>query len=164
MSSGMRSRSFASWLAILAMALNALWPLLSQAKPSSVTLVPVCTVGGETHYLELPAGRTPLEQKTASHSEHCAFCAVSALPAPLVFSASEKHAASAPLQFQARLAEAPAFLSGRPRAPPVLPLMSSIDDHHWRTHEEDPVVRHRGARAGAADGGERELRLGLLYR
>ena len=164
MTRSMRARSVASWLAILAMALNALWPLLSQAKPRSVTLVPVCTVGGETHYLELPAGKTPLEQKTGTQGEHCSYCTLSALPAPLVFSSSEKHASARPVSVHADLAEAPAFLSGRPRAPPVLQSMSSINDHHWRTHEEDCVVRHRGASAGAADGGERELRLGLLYR
>ena len=56
------------------MALQALWPLLAQARPRSVTLVPVCTVDGVTHYLELKAGETPLEKRTASNHEHCAFC------------------------------------------------------------------------------------------
>jgi hypothetical protein len=155
MRSAVRARSFASWLAILAMALNALWPLLSQAKPRSVTLVPLCTVGGETHYLELPAGKSPLEQRSAAHGEHCSYCTLGALPATLAFLSSEKHVSAPPAQFQAQLAETPVFLSGRPRAPPVLQSMSPINDHHWRTHEEDSVMRHRGARAGAADGGER---------
>ena len=148
-----RARRLASWVAILAMALNALWPLLSQAKPSSVTLVPICTVGGETHYLELPAGKTPLEQKTSFQGEHCSYCTLSALPAPLFFPSAEKHASAQPAQFHAQLAEAPVIFSGRPRAPPVLQSMRSINDYYWRTHEEDSVVRHRGARAGAADGG-----------
>ena len=165
MSSAPRARRIASWLAILAMALNALWPLIAQAKPRNVILVPVCSIGGETHYAELPAGKTPLEQKTVSQGEHCSFCALGALAAPLHFSASEKLAAAQPAQFEAQLAEAPVVLSGRPRAPPVLQSMSLDHDHHWRTHEqEDSVVRHRGARAGAADAGERELRLGLLHR
>lgn len=43
----MKPSRIASWLAALAMALNALWPLIAQAKPRSVTLVPVCTVQGE---------------------------------------------------------------------------------------------------------------------
>lgn len=164
-----RTRSIAhrlgGWLAILAMALNALWPLIAQAKPRSVTLVPICTVAGETHYLELPAGKTPLEQKTVSQGEHCSYCTLSALPAPLVFSSSEKHASAQPAQFRVQVAEAPAFLSGRPRAPPLLQSISlNDDDHHWRTHEEDSAVRHRGARAGAAIGGYGELRLGVLHR
>jgi hypothetical protein len=159
-----RRHRIASWLAIFAMALNALWPLLAQARPRSVALVPLCTVGGETHYVEVPLGKTPLEQKSSAQGEHCSYCTLSALPAPLVFSSSEKHASAQPAPFQARFAEAAVFLFGRPRAPPVFQSMSSINDHHWRTHEEDSAVRHRGARAGVAAGSDGELRLGLLHR
>lgn len=64
-----------AWLAIVAMALNALWPLIVQARPA--TLVPVCTVGGTTHYIELPGGTMPVD----SQHQHCAFCfAGAALP------------------------------------------------------------------------------------
>jgi NAD(P)-dependent dehydrogenase (short-subunit alcohol dehydrogenase family) len=44
----------ANWLAILAMALNALWPLIAQARPT--TRVPVCAVGEVTHFIEVPVG------------------------------------------------------------------------------------------------------------
>jgi hypothetical protein len=56
------------------MALQALWPLLAQAKPRSSVLVPVCTVQGVTHYIELPSGKTPAEEQAAGHHQHCAFC------------------------------------------------------------------------------------------
>jgi hypothetical protein len=69
-----KPRTLAAWLAILAMALQALWPLVAQAKPRSVTLVPVCTVGGVTHYIELKGTESPVEKGAASHHEHCAFC------------------------------------------------------------------------------------------
>src|SRR3954470_1684394 len=69
-----RRRSLAVHFALLAMALNALWPLLAQAKPRSVTLVPVCTVQGVTHYIELPGGNSPLEQKSSAQHEHCSYC------------------------------------------------------------------------------------------
>src|SRR3981081_2281638 len=70
----MRPNRIAIWLAVLAMALNTLWPLLAQAKPRSVTLAPVCTVQGVTHYVELPGGHSPLEQKSSAQHEHCSYC------------------------------------------------------------------------------------------
>src|SRR2546421_8419179 len=60
-------RRLGNWLAILAIALNAAWPLIASAKPKSVHLVPLCTVEGVTHYLEVPGGTTP-------HHDHCSFC------------------------------------------------------------------------------------------
>ena len=47
---------------------------MAQAKPRSVTLVPICTVEGVTRYLELAAGNTPLEKQSSEHQDHCAFC------------------------------------------------------------------------------------------
>src|SRR3984893_3864181 len=69
-----RQNRLAAWVAALAMALNALWPLIAQAKRSSVILVPVCTVQGVTHYIELPGGNSPLEQKSSAQHEHCSYC------------------------------------------------------------------------------------------
>ena len=73
-----KTRSLAAWAAILAMALQALWPLLAQAKPKSVVLVPVCTVQGVTHYLELSLKGAPGEPQSdpraASQHDHCSFC------------------------------------------------------------------------------------------
>src|SRR5258705_8343536 len=71
----MRHRSLiAVYIYVLAIALQALWPLLAQAKPKNVLLVPVCTVQGVTHYIELPSSGTPVEQHAASQHDHCSFC------------------------------------------------------------------------------------------
>ena len=66
-------------LAALAVALQALWPLLSHARPAQAgILVAVCTIDGITHFLELPAGNTPLEQRSSAQHEHCPLCVFSA--------------------------------------------------------------------------------------
>ena len=71
----MKRRSFAAWLANLGIALQALWPLISQARPEVPGhLVPLCTVDGVTHYLELPGGKPPGEERSATYHEHCKLC------------------------------------------------------------------------------------------
>ena len=67
-------RRLGTWLATLAIALHAAWPLLANAKPKSVHLVPLCTVEGITHYVEVPGGTTPLDDSANAHHEHCSFC------------------------------------------------------------------------------------------
>jgi hypothetical protein len=110
-------------LAILAMALHAFWPLLAQAKPNSALLVPICSVDGVTHYLELPAGKTPAEQSSAHH-EHCASCSFGgerlALPSFFEFIASSDSSAekSPDAELSSPKAEQP--FSARPRAPPAV--------------------------------------------
>ena len=69
-------RRLGNWLAILAITLNAAWPLIASAKPKSVHLVPLCTVEGVTHYIEVPGGTTPLDQSANAHHDHCAFCSL----------------------------------------------------------------------------------------
>jgi len=118
-----RSRSFAAWAALLAIALQALWPLLAQAKPDSVTLVPVCTVGGVTHYFELKGGDTPLEKRSASQHEHCAFCCfhdarAAALPSAPATLFVPGDAAVAPPDFLAAQESSQRHPPARPRAPP----------------------------------------------
>jgi hypothetical protein len=72
-------RSFPAWLAILAISLQAAWPLVAQAKPRQPGhLVPLCTVDGVTHYVEIPGGKAPLEQRSATFHEHCKLCAFGA--------------------------------------------------------------------------------------
>jgi hypothetical protein len=66
-------RRLGSWLALAAIALQIAWPVLVNAKPRSVTLVPLCTVDGVTHYLEVNTGKTPLEEST-KHTSHCSLC------------------------------------------------------------------------------------------
>src|SRR5204862_4493912 len=77
-------RRLGHWLASLAIALHAAWPLLANARPKSVHLVPLCTVEGVTHYIELPGGKSPLDESANTHREHCSFCflgTVGVLPA-----------------------------------------------------------------------------------
>ncbi|HEX2649481.1 MAG TPA: DUF2946 family protein [Burkholderiales bacterium] len=68
-------RRLAALAAVLAISLQAFWPLIAQAQPRVAgELVPVCTVNGITHYLELPAGKAPLDERSATHGEHCKLC------------------------------------------------------------------------------------------
>jgi hypothetical protein len=107
----------------MAMALHALWPLIAQAKPSSVTLLPVCTVGGVTHYFELKGGDTPLEKRSASQHDHCAFCSfhdgrAAALPSAPWLLVVTGDAAGAPSYFPPAQELPQRHPLARPRAPP----------------------------------------------
>jgi hypothetical protein len=110
-------RRLATWLAILAMALQALWPLIAQARPA--TLVPVCTVGGVTHYVEVPVGGSPAD----SQHEHCALCVTGS--APVIASAPTappQVALDAPALPPDRASGVPPEVRehpARPRAPPL---------------------------------------------
>lgn len=144
-------RKFTSWLAITAMALQALWPLIAQARPS--TLVPVCTVAGVTHYVEIPGGTTPVD---AQH-EHCAYCfAGAALPTKQVVQGADafsflgpKAVAFTPRSFF--------FVSADARAPPLLPLVH-FDNDYGRTDEKAFALY-----AARADMGGGFVRLGVLH-
>src|SRR5262245_35133731 len=66
---------FAALLAIFAIAMQALWPLVVQAKPAIPgERVPICTIEGITHYIELPAPDSAVERSSAAHHEHCKMC------------------------------------------------------------------------------------------
>jgi hypothetical protein len=115
----------AALLAIFALALQAFWPLLAQAKPRLPgERVPLCTIEGITHYIELPAVDTPVEQRSAAHHEHCKMCvfgaekmAVAASTAPQVaFSVFvDEPRACVAAHFSPPAFERPAL----PRAPPL---------------------------------------------
>ncbi len=119
-------RKLPAWFAILAMALQGLWPLLANARPADPSmLVPLCTVNGVTHYVDL-GGKTPLEQRSAIQHEHCKLCVFGmvklALPPATDIAILELEGAPA-----ARIAHAPAdvrselsYPPAHPRAPPVL--------------------------------------------
>jgi hypothetical protein len=121
----MRHRSpVAAYLAVLAIALQALWPLLAQAKPKNAVLVPVCTVQGVTHYIELPSNGTPVEEHAASQHDHCSFCSVGgdraalasflqSIVSPRVQEAQPAHVAGHELRSERSSA-------ARPRAPPAV--------------------------------------------
>ena len=142
-------RRIAGWLAILAMALQALWPLIAQARP--VTLVPVCAVGEVTHFIEVPLGGD------AAGHEHCAFClAGAALPATHVRHGvdavpfiSPKAVSFTPRSFIVVSADA--------RAPPVFPLVDSNNGNGRTNHEEAFALR-----AARPDVGGGFVRIGIL--
>lgn len=144
-------RKLTSWLAILAMALNALWPLIAQAKPP--LLVPVCTVGGTTHYVEIPGGTTPVD----SQHEHCTFCfAGAALPATRVLHGVDRASFLSPkaVSFTPRSS---IVVSADARAPPVFPL-AHFDNQYGRTNEKAFALR-----AAHADVGGSFVRFGVLH-
>ncbi len=120
-------RRFAALAALLAIGLQSLWPLIAHAKPRVAgELVPVCTINSITHYLELPAGKTPLEQRSASHGEHCQLCvfgngkaaAIVSSPAVSVFSFEKTFVRTESRSIPA--AEATDHPPAQPRAPPVV--------------------------------------------
>src|SRR5260221_13051911 len=162
----MHRRPVAVYLAVLAIALQALWPLLAQAKPKSVILVPVCTVEGVTHYLELPGGKTPVEQRSSAHHDHCAFCSFDGERAAvssfneLVLSLQLQDA-SLPQTENPSCKTETSFLA-RPRAPPARPIFHVNNDEFGRMNEEATALLARGACAGDADSGRGILRLGVL--
>lgn len=140
-------RKLWTWLAIGAMALQALWPLIAQARPAR--LVPVCTVGGETHYFEIPGAPSPADK-------HCQLCFVgAALPASPVLQASEPPPFIAPTSvvFFPRIA---LVLTADARAPPVL-LM--VDSNHSRRTESEKALALRAARPDVGGG---VVRFGIL--
>jgi hypothetical protein len=121
--SRMRARRLGTWLAILAITLQAAWPLLANARLRGVTLVPLCTVDGVTHYLEVPTGKDSSE--SSAHGDHCPLCFVGervALPAnfapPILLEASPDDLVGRPQAlFSTSLRSGPGA-----RAPPYSPL------------------------------------------
>ena len=116
-----RMRKLGSWLGIAALALQLGLPLLAGALPRVVALVPLCTVDGVTHYLEVPTGKNPL-QHSAGHGEHCPLCfaghASAVLPHVAPPALEDRHASEriAPARSIHRQA---VFLDAEARAPPL---------------------------------------------
>ena len=115
----------AAWLlAALAVALQALWPLLAQAKPRAFVLVPVCSIGSETHYAEVPLGKSPAEDRSSLHFQHCQLCTMGADRAAAVdFPRLQRAAAdraddAVPLLSRAVAPGSPVLPPAPPRAPP----------------------------------------------
>jgi hypothetical protein len=154
-----RRQTLAAYLALLGLVLHALWPLIAQARPKNVVLVPVCTVEGVAHYLEVPGARTPLDDSANSHQEHCAYC----FPATL-----QTHT---PLQFDPPIDVmrvesgdtdcdyTASILIMDARGPPFSPLVMSTRIPR-RENAQTYLERRAGALAAAA--GSRFMRIGVL--
>lgn len=78
MRAGSRPFDFAFWLAVLAMVLNALWPLLAQARPAGgAGLKEICTSGGVKYVSGAASDGTasPPDQVSRHLQSHCLLCA-----------------------------------------------------------------------------------------
>jgi hypothetical protein len=142
--------------------LQAALPLIASAQSRSVTLVPLCTVDGVTHYVEVPTGKTPAGPP-AGHGDHCALCFVGdkvGLPTQPELLVLADIATEARAQADAVTLPKADFQAAAARGPPVSPVVISISDNFGRQDEQASCIRRAGI--GAAHG-ERFLRLGLLH-
>jgi hypothetical protein len=119
-------RRFAALAAVFAITLQALWPLLSHARPQDPSLqVPVCTIDGVTRYIEIKSGgTTPLDERSATHGEHCKLCllgdgkaVLSATVGVVTAFRFPSHKVVGP---QNSFQKKPPLLSAHPRAPPAV--------------------------------------------
>jgi hypothetical protein len=120
-----KSRRVAGWLAVLAMSLNALWPLVANAKPAWAfdPSIEICTVGGAT---SIGGGEGAPQPSGNAHQPNCSFCTLSleksVMPAQPVGVAL---AISEPARLAAQfLQQCPSqsliYSISHPRDPPVL--------------------------------------------
>lgn len=149
-------RRIGTWLAIVALALQALWPLLAQAKPRSVTLVPLCTVAGETHYVEVETGGGG---PASAHEEHCKLCAPGAGLAVSSFFSMELSGVDETFVEPRGIEKAATVLIRHSRGPPSLLAVGMTFDNQERNDEKAIAVRHRAGDAAARRG---VVRRGLL--
>jgi hypothetical protein len=119
------SLRFTSWLAILAMALNALWPLLANAKPAGFSpLTEICTAQG-VKSIAGEAGSTSDDSGTKHLQPHCPLCSfgtdkVSAPPsAPLRIDSASASGAVSFVAFQSAEPRSDIRTPAHPRAPPA---------------------------------------------
>lgn len=112
-----------AWLALLAVALNAFWPLLAQARPAQAgeTGFEVCTVAGIRHL-----GTKDEAPARGQLVPHCAFCTLgaghaplAAMPACVLPPAPFSFGAVAPRDTGPHLVRF-GFESAQPRAPPLV--------------------------------------------
>jgi hypothetical protein len=71
----LRHRRLIAWVATTVVALNVFWPLIAQAAPKAPSLlIPICSIEGRTHDVDLSSGKAPLDERSSSHGEHCKLC------------------------------------------------------------------------------------------
>ena len=120
-------RRITAWLAIGAMALNAAWPSLIQARPKVVDLPLELCSSGVLQTGEQSGAPVPASPPADTHAlQHCALCGASA--ADRLTAPSGEHRFFVPVQ-SVRASPPPAatpriesltYLPARPRAPPTV--------------------------------------------
>ena len=116
------TRTFATWLAILAMGLNGLWPLLANAAPREF-VAPLCSMVGSTMAVDasgMPAQPAPAKSPAA----HCPFCSTGGDHNPALATVGVVAFVSPVARFQhAMIVAEPAasfvVLAAAPRGPPL---------------------------------------------
>lgn len=117
------TRRFAAWLAILAMGLNGLWPLLANAAPAEF-VAPVCSMVGTA--IAVDAAGMPAQPAPAkSLAPHCPFCSTGSDHNPALATAETfAFAAPEPVARPQIAVISPKYsfvvLAAPPRGPPVL--------------------------------------------
>jgi hypothetical protein len=113
----MMRKRLSAWLALVAMASQALWPLAAQSSPTHS--VQVCTASGATYEAQLPGA--PAQP---SH-RHCALCLIGG-DRPMAAPVSPEGLSVASAAAEAAQSSASAFIASgrtpaaRPRAPPSI--------------------------------------------
>jgi DUF2946 family protein len=122
MTLSLTTRRVAALAAAFGIALQALWPLVAQARPRDAISVPICSVDGTSHSIELAPG----DQETEKRYEHCKLCVLGA-DKPLVSGFAGGLLQLSPEGRQEKFVDAarPHFNSSsaslaRPRAPPAV--------------------------------------------
>ena len=122
MRTGSSSHRFSAWLAILVMALHALWPVLANAKPGSSSFVEVCTADG----MRFVQGNPDAPGDSGGvRSVHCALCSLGAdkvppVPQTPLFKLDDSVAVALPLgQDGPAQSATPTHSPAHPRAPPA---------------------------------------------
>jgi hypothetical protein len=121
------SRKVVAWVAILGIALNALWPLLAHAAPAGTHefSVPVCSTNGTFYTTASNAAPKPVKAPPASSAlPHCPFClgvsdqvpALATTPVVVFLLALSGHA---PVHVQAFVWTSFTHPYSHPRGPPV---------------------------------------------
>jgi len=109
-------RRLAALAATFGIALQALWPVIAQARPNDSISVPICSADGVRHDIQLPLG------KTKDGSEHCKLCVLGTdkpviANAHLPFPAAGERSESIQNEGQTPAHSLAAF-TAHPRAPP----------------------------------------------
>jgi len=125
-----RSARFAAWLAILGIALNALWPLLANASPHPDSFrAEICSLSNlkAPHGISetIPPAQLPAEEHPLTH---CMFCASGVCSPPLTSASFIVVVPVATENLKPYAADscssiAVTWLLAPSRAPPVLPLI-----------------------------------------